>query len=207
METEVSAWLQISRTPAREALRRLETEGLLVYGPTGGLSVAVLDAAGVTELYAVREVLEGTAAALAAREADPTEIEVLRALVRVQTASAPNVLVHSRENKVFHETVYRAAHNRFVLKSVQALYDAMILLGRTNFAVPGRIESSIEEHHAIVEAIAARDAEAAEAAARQHIRHGYESRVRAMTENLRTAPLARSRMRQTTPPRPGRRRQ
>lgn len=193
METQVSAWLRISRTPAREALRRLEAEGLLEYGPSGGLSVTLYDAVAVKELYAVRESLEGAAAAMAARNADPYEIEMLRAHVRAQASLPPDIRVHAGENKLFHESLYRAAHNRFLMKSVQALQDAMTLLGQKNFAVPNRMQSSIEEHRAIVEAIAARDPTQAEEAARRHIRHGYDSRVKAMAEELHTAALERSR--------------
>lgn len=194
LEVQVSDWLQISRTPVREALRRLQTEGLLEHGPTGGLMVAIHDSVAVSELYDMRESLEGTAAAMAARNANPTNIEVLRAHVRAQLALPADAHIHARENKLFHECLYSAAHNRFLLKSVQALQDAMALLGRTNFAVPGRIESSIEEHRIITEAIAARDPLKAEEAARRHIRSGYESRVRAMTEDLHAAALDRSRL-------------
>lgn len=192
MEMQVSAWLQISRTPAREAIRRLHSEGLLEHGPHGGLAVVQHDAVAVRELYAVRESLEGAAAAMAARNAEPHEIEMLQEQVRIQAGLPPDVQVHGRENRLFHDSVFRAAHNRFLLKSVQALQDAMILLGEKNFAVPGRIRSSTEEHANIVEAIAARDAAAAEEAARLHIRHGYDSRVRAMTEAFRAAALERA---------------
>ena len=191
MEIQVSEWLQISRTPAREALRRLQSEGLLEQGPSGGLAVALHDADAVRELYAMRESLEGTAAAMAARNAEPHDIELLQEQVRIQATLRQDMRVHAHENKLFHESVYRAAHNRFLLKSVQALQDAMILLGERNFAVPGRIRSSIEEHVAIVAGIAARDPARAEEAARLHIRHGYDSRVRAMTDAFRAAALER----------------
>ena len=193
METQVSLWLQVSRTPVREAMRRLEAEGLLEAGAGGGLCVAAYDAIAVRELYSVREQLEGAAAAMAASNADPHEIETLQSQVRAQAALPPEMQVHAGENKLFHETVYRAAHNRFLLKSVQALQDAMILLGQRNFAVPGRIKSSIAEHHQIVKAIAARDPALAEEAARRHIRNGYASRLKAMTNDLRDAALERSR--------------
>jgi DNA-binding GntR family transcriptional regulator len=194
LETQVSAWLKISRTPVREALRRLQTEGLLEHGPGGGLQVAMHDEAAVAELYAMRESLEGAAAAMAAAQAHATEIEVLRAHVRTQQAVPPDTRLHARENKLFHECIYRAAHNRFLLKSVQALQDAMGLLGRSNFAVPGRIAASIAEHRQITEAIAARNPGAAEQAARHHIRRGYDSRVRAMTDEMHEAAMQRSRL-------------
>src|SRR5262245_24918877 len=66
METEVSAWLRISRTPVREAMRRLLAEGLLEPAANGGLAVVVYDLAAISEFYATRERLEGAAAALAA---------------------------------------------------------------------------------------------------------------------------------------------
>ena len=193
METQVSLWLQVSRTPVREAMRRLAAEGLLEAGAAGGLCVASYDAVAVRELYSVREQLEGAAASMAASNADPHEVEALQARVRGQAALPPDMRVHAGENKLFHEGVYRAAHNRFLLKSVQALQDAMILLGQRNFAVPGRIKSSIAEHHQIVRAIAARDPALAEEAARRHIRNGYASRVKAMTNDMRDAALERSR--------------
>ena len=70
LELELCAWLKVSRTPIREAMRRLQSDGMLVHAPGGGLSVAQHDLRAVAELYDVRERLEGTAAALAARFAD-----------------------------------------------------------------------------------------------------------------------------------------
>src|SRR5258708_22534071 len=65
METEVSAWLRISRTPVREAMRRLLAEGLLEHVANGGLAVALHDLRAISEFYDTRERLEGVAAAMA----------------------------------------------------------------------------------------------------------------------------------------------
>ena len=70
--------------------------------------------------------------------------------------------LHARENTLFHEQIYRAAHNRFLIKSLQDLHDSVVLLGRTTFAAPGRIAEALGEHQAIVTAIARRDEAAAE---------------------------------------------
>src|SRR3546814_15481594 len=70
--------LRMSRTPVREALRRLEADGLLTFAPYRGMVIAELDHQAVMELYQMREVLEGTAAGLAARHASEAEIAVLR---------------------------------------------------------------------------------------------------------------------------------
>ena len=175
-ELDLCAWLGMSRTPVREALRRLQSEGMIEHVPRG-LAVARHDQAAVTELYDIRESLEGTAAALAARRAQESEVRLLEASVASQRALPDDPLLHARYNKQFHEHVYRAAHNRFLLKSLQGLHDAVALLGRTTFAVPGRMSEAVVEHAAIVAAIARQDEAAAETLARQHVRRGFELRM------------------------------
>jgi DNA-binding GntR family transcriptional regulator len=185
LELELCAWLKVSRTPIREAMRRLQSDGMLVHAPGGGLSVAQHDLRAVAELYDLRERLEGTAAALSARFADATEIHMLQAIVDTQRQLPDDPKVHARENIIFHQHVYRAAHNRFLLKSLQDLHDSLVLLGRTTFAAPGRIAEALGEHQAIVAAIARRDEAEAEALARRHVRRGYELRLGAMAEAAR----------------------
>ncbi len=176
-ELELCAWLKVSRTPVRDALRRLQSDGMLVHAPGRGLSVAQHDLRAVSELYDVRERLEGAAAALAARGADATEIHILQAMLESHRHLPDDPRAHARENTVFHEHIYRAAHNRFLLKSLQGLHDSVALLGRTTFAAPGRIAEALAEHAAIVAAIASRDDARAEALARRHVRRGYELRL------------------------------
>jgi DNA-binding GntR family transcriptional regulator len=195
-ELELCGWLKMSRTPVREALRRLQSEGMLEHGQGGGLSVARLDLRAVTELYDLRESLEGTAASLAARGADATEIRILQATLEAHRKLPDDPRLHARENTLFHQQIYRAAHNRFLLKSLQSLHDSVALLGRTTFAAPGRIPEATEEHQAIVDAIARHDEAQAEAHARRHVRHGYELRIGI----LAAAAQADSRNRMDQPP-------
>jgi DNA-binding GntR family transcriptional regulator len=185
LELELCARLKVSRTPIREALRRLQSDGMLVHAPGGGLSVAQHDLRAVAELYDLRERLEGTAAALSARFADETEIRMLQAIVDMERQLPDDPKVHARENIIFHEHIYRAAHNRFLLKSLQDLHDSVVLLGRTTFAAPGRIAEALGEHQAIVAAIARRDEAEAEALSRRHVRRGYELRLNAMADAAR----------------------
>jgi len=192
METEVSAWLGISRTPLREAMRRLQAEGLLQHAQGGGLAVALYDLRAIGEFYATRESLEGTAAALAAQHADDTERRILEATLEAMRALPDDPRAHARENGVFHEQIYQAAHNRFLLQSLRALLNFVPLLGRTTYHAPGRVKVALREHEAIVRAIQARDPAQAEAAARLHIRHAYDSRVRVVTEDVRSAAQRRS---------------
>src|SRR5687767_14246238 len=81
MEIEVADWLNVSRTPVRDAIRRLEAEGMLAHAPRNGIVVATLDRQAVMELYVMREVLEGTAARLCARHASDMEVLELQELV------------------------------------------------------------------------------------------------------------------------------
>lgn len=175
-ELELCALLRVSRTPVREALRRLQSEGMVVHAPGGGLAVAQLDVTALSELYDLRESLEGTAAALAARNADSAEINVLRAILASQRKLPADPAIHARENKKFHQHIYRAAHNRFLWKCLGELHDAVALLGTTTFVAKGRPRQAWEEHSAIVSAIADRDPVTAEAAARNHVRRAFAIR-------------------------------
>ena len=192
METEISAWLRISRTPVREAMRRLQAEGLLEHAAGGGLAIALYDLRAIGEFYATRESLEGTAAALAARNADDTERRILAATLEAMRALPEDPRAHARENEILHEQIYRAAHNRFLLKSLRALLNFVPLLGRTTYHAPGRAAVALREHEAIIAAIQARDPARAEEMARLHIRHAYECRVRVVTEDIRAAAERRS---------------
>lgn len=187
METEISTWLHISRTPVREAMRRLQAEGMLEHAPGGGLAVALYEMRAIAEFYAVRESLEGTAAALAARNADATEIGILKASLEAMRALPEEPRAHARENEAFHGHIYRAAHNRFLLKNLRQLLNFVPLLGRTTYHAPGRVPVALREHASIVAAIEAHDTAQAEEAARTHIRHAYDSRVQVVTEDVRHA--------------------
>jgi DNA-binding GntR family transcriptional regulator len=180
-EVELSAWLGASRTPVREALGRLESEGLIARDPSRGMIVAELDHGMVAELYAMREVLEGTAAALAARHASEAEIDALREIAQ-RDRGLEDASRIARVNRLFHEALFRSAHNRFLLRAVNALRQSMVLLGPTTLATPGRPDQARGEHEGIVEAIAKGDPAAAEEAARTHIRAAYRTRLALMLE-------------------------
>ena len=110
-ETELADRFAISRTPVREALKRLETQGLVVHEPHHGAVVATLDYGQTTELYLMREVLEGTAARLAAIHATATEVEVLREMVArdrtlVAVVEQPKDLIQLESTGAFRGTYH-----------------------------------------------------------------------------------------------------
>lgn len=177
-EAELAGWLGISRTPLRHALSRLELDGLLEILPRAGLVVSSLDEQAVVELYDTREALEGAAAGFAALAATERDIDTLRALLEDGVNPPSDGLALYQLNRAFHEAIYAAAHNRFLLKSLRALHDSLALLGPTTLTAPGRPEAAHKEHQRIVNAIRARDRAEAETAARAHIRNGFPLRKR-----------------------------
>ncbi|MES1927081.1 GntR family transcriptional regulator [Salinisphaera sp. T31B1] len=183
-EVEIAERLGISRTPAREAIRRLESDGLVSFVPRHGAVISKLDHQETMELYDLREILEGSAAGFAARHASPAEIEELDELISAEPAIGddPNRLADL--NRIFHASLYRAAHNRFLERALLGLRDSMTLLGGTSLRVTGRFETAHHEHRAIVAAIAARDPQAADTAARDHIRNAQRARLKLMREHL-----------------------
>lgn len=181
-EVDLAQWLGTSRTPVREALGRLLNDGLVAQDPNRGMIVTELDHRMVDELYVMREVLEGTAAGLAARHATEAEIAMLRLLAEKDRELGDNPAELSANNKAFHDTLYRSAHNRYLLKTLSTLRESMALLGHTTLALPGRSSTAISEHEEVVSAIERHDSAAAEAAARAHIRAAYRARMQVLFE-------------------------
>jgi DNA-binding GntR family transcriptional regulator len=168
-ETELADRLQVSRTPVREALKRLESEGLVVFSQPRGMTVTELTAGQVLELYAMREILEGAAARFAAEHASAFEIESLKHLV-AQHAGIKTAEDAYRNNRQIDEAIASAAHNVYLLKALNVLQDAVSLLGPTTYIVPGRIKLGLTEIANVVKAIANRDPDEAESAARSAVR-------------------------------------
>lgn len=178
MEIEVADWLKVSRTPVRDAIRRLEAEGMLEHEPRNGLVVARLDRQAVMELYVMRETLEGTAARLCARHASDMEIQDLVDLVEREQQMRGDFEALARQNLRFHAAIHRGAHNRYLEKSLLAVNDSMGLLGKPLMLLPHRAEAAAAEHARLVEAIQRRDSEAAADAAQSHVRAAQRERLK-----------------------------
>lgn len=183
-EVEIAERFGISRTPAREAIRRLESEGLISFVPHNGAVVAKLDHQQTMELYDMREVLEGTAASFAARHASTAELEELEDLIASETEVVEDPDQLANLNRLIHSAIYRAAHNRFLEKSLLGLRDSMALLGGTTLGIEGRCAAAHQEHLAILDAIRERDEARAEQAARAHIRNAQRMRLKLMRRDL-----------------------
>ncbi|WP_445504216.1 GntR family transcriptional regulator [Microvirga sp. G4-2] len=179
-EEEVAQRLKVSRTPVREALGRLMAKGFVEPAGGRGLIVRSLDTAEVLELYAMREILEGAAARLAAQHASDPEIDALADLELAFEAHLDDPAEMARLNRVFHETIFRAARNRYLDSALQELQDGISLLGATTFSAAGRPSTAAAEHRALIDAIAARNPDQAEKLARSHIQEALRSRLKLM---------------------------
>lgn len=177
-EADLAEIIGVSRTPLREALARLESDGLIVNDPARGLAVMQLDYNMVGELYFIREVLEGTAARLAAQHASEVELTIIDEICDQYRRAMGDEAALSMRNRQFHEALYRCAHNRYLVKTLNGLHDALALLGGSMLSDPKRAEQTLHEHAEIVEAIKARDPDAAEQATRRHIRTAQVARLK-----------------------------
>ena len=177
VESELAERFGVSRTPIREALQRLETQGLLTRDGRS-LMVASLDHTQMAELYVVRGELEGLAARLAARHATPEEVGVLRDMLEKDQAFLNDPAALSRANRRFHKQIHLASHNRFLVQQLDLVHRSMALLATTSIAAEGRPEDTLAEHNIIVTAIEAGDGDAADAALRDHISKAYITRLK-----------------------------
>ena len=177
VESELAERFGVSRTPVREALQRLETQSVLTRDGRS-LIVASLDHNQLAELYIVRAELEGLAAKLAAKHATAEEVRVLRGMVAADRSLTNDPSALSRANKRFHRQLHLASHNRFLVRQLDLVHRSMALLATTSFEAEGRGEAALDEHLAIVEAIARGDGAAAEAALQAHISLAFETRLK-----------------------------
>ena len=169
-EAELTAWLEMSRTPLRDALQRLEREGLLSLQSHRGVQIAQLDRQAIIELYTAREWAEAAAAALAARQATPGEVAELQHILQLERDSAGDPAAGARANRMLHGVIYDCTRNRYLIAHLHALAARLALAGNATRRNAARVVEAQREHTALVAAIAAGDATAAEAHARQHIR-------------------------------------
>jgi DNA-binding GntR family transcriptional regulator len=173
LESHLAEKLGMSRTPVREALRVLARDGFVETIPTRGFVVPRPSIDDLHELYELREMLEGLAARAAAARATDTEIGDLERLC-VRYERAATLEKWTQVGTEFHNRVVELARNRRLSTSLGALHDHIVLTRRSALSSADVMrDEAVREHRAIVEAIRARDGEAAERQARMHVRTSY----------------------------------
>ena len=177
VESDLADSFGVSRTPIREALQRLETQSLLTRDGRS-LIVSSLDHSQMAELYIVRAELEGLAANLAAKHATSEEVKVLQDMVDSDRKIISDPSSLARSNRRFHKQIHLASHNRFLIKQLDLVHRSMALMATTSLAADGRGAVAVEEHQAIVTAIAAGDSEEASEKLRDHISIAFVTRLK-----------------------------
>ncbi|MDK2784395.1 MAG: hypothetical protein PWQ41_260 [Bacillota bacterium] len=183
-EQQLAEELGASRTPVREALRRLALEGFVVLIPRRGAYVAELSFKDMNDVFELRTALEGLAAALAAERITEEEIaaleQALADLAEAAEAGATQRVVEIDTN--FHALIYTASRNRRLIQIVGNLSDQIQRFRMRSLAAPGRLKDTLNEHRRLVAAIARRDAALARRAAEEHIQRAEASLLKARQE-------------------------
>lgn len=181
IELQIAAEFGVSRTPVREALKRLAVENLVHTDPARGMIVHAPDARGIEDVFIVREALDGLATRLAAHRITPSELARLNVVV---DSMAEAIKAGRREHVVvanthFHDVIYAAAGNEVLERLGRDLREFVRRFTTLPFASPDRVEDVLSEHRAIVEALERHDPDAAEAASNAHLAaaRGYVVRM------------------------------
>ncbi|MDB5857321.1 MAG: GntR family transcriptional regulator [Ramlibacter sp.] len=183
-ELEPGSWIDevklaqeygISRTPLREALKVLATEGLVTMKVRRGAYVTEVSDRDLAEVYHLLSLLESDAAAVVAGQATDAGLKELQALHAELEAAVGNREQFFAINERFHMRLLELANNRWRNQMVADLRKVMKLNRHNSLLKSGRIQESLAEHRALMAALAARDAQAAMQRMREHFENGLEA--------------------------------
>ncbi len=181
VEDRICAELGVSRSPLREALRKLEGEGLVSILPRRGAIVTELTQRDQLDLFAVREALEGLAANLGAQHITPAELAELEdiCLAMEQCIRARDMSTVVTLNTQFHELVAKTSRNRWIREFLLSIRAQTRRLYRSAIEKPDRAVESVGEHRLIIDALRQGDGVHAEALARRHVQRARDVSVSA----------------------------
>lgn len=182
-ESELSRVCNVSRTPVREALRKLEADGLVRISPNSGAIVAQWSESDIQDIYSVRVRLEVLAASLAAERRTDADLAKLQACADEMKAAseAPgpheNDLEIARLNSDFHHLIIAAARSRALAAAASQVIEAPLMLRTFRRYEPQRLMRSVSDHLELVAAIRARDSALAGSLMGAHILSGLRTLV------------------------------
>lgn len=182
VETSLAQHYGVSRTPIREALRRLEQDGLAAREGRG-MRVREHSPEEVLEIYSVRIILEQAAASAAAEHRSELDLRRLTAAHEEMRALAvPDPLAQARTNRVFHQRIRTAGHNATLTDLLDRLDGHLHRYPQTTLTHPGRWETVLDEHTRLLAAITERRAEDAGAIAAAHMTAARDIRLHMYSE-------------------------
>lgn len=176
-EMKLSAELGVSRTPVREALQRLDREGLIKLIPNKGAFVIGISEKDLIDIYMIRMRLEGLAARITAEKADESTVRHLRENTELTEffISKGNVERVKDLDSDFHDIIYRACESRMLCKTLSELHRYIASYRKLSLTVEGRIEKSFEEHKQICDAIEKKYMENADRLMSRHVEHALDN--------------------------------
>ncbi|OGB92573.1 MAG: hypothetical protein A3G35_19275 [candidate division NC10 bacterium RIFCSPLOWO2_12_FULL_66_18] len=178
-EPDLAQELGVSRTPVREAIQRLQREGLVRISPHRGAFVVNLAWRDLEDLCDVREGLEGIAARLAATRISEEELDRVEAGLKQREQALTDPSREPERPAVdFHDAILRASGNERLIREMGTIQDLLGMIRTDSAAVAGRASKSLAEHWKILRALRARDPDTAERGMRAHIRTAKENILR-----------------------------
>ena len=189
MEVQLADELGISRTPIREAIRKLEQEGYVIMLPRRGSYVSSVSVHDVQEIFEIRSALESLSIGLAARRIENEELEQLQKLLLliegyIEDNDIENIV---KTDVAFHDLLYQVSRNERLRTIVSNLKEQLARFRTLSMSYPGRLQDTLEEHREMVEAIANGDVEAARDAAERHMERAEETLLKAMAKQPLTS--------------------
>ena len=171
MEVELAEEMGVSRTPIREAIRKLEKEGLVTIEPRRGAYASMISTEDMVEILEVRQDLEGLAAYFAADRMEKSQMEELRQVSNSynEAVKEGNMEAMIKHDTRFHHIIVESCRNKILVQMIEQLQELVLRFRYIYYDNFKRAENMPEEHEAIVAAIAEGDADKARAAADIHI--------------------------------------
>lgn len=173
-ESKLSAELGVSRTPIREALRRLEQEHLIEEAPKGVVVVGISEK-DLEDIFTVRLKLEGPVAAMAAINYTDEQLAIIREALEFQefylNKNDPD-RIKSMDSR-FHETIYKMSGSTVLYDVLEPLHKKILKYRKASVSNTSRAEASVAEHRAIYEALEARDSKKVECLVTEHLMNAY----------------------------------
>ena len=176
VELQLATEFAVSRTPVREALKRLTAEGLIRVDPVRGIVVSDVDARELEEIFVIREVLDGLAARLAAGRVSSTDLTKLHLLMDMMRDAVKSGHWEGmvQANIKFHDVLHQAAGNERLRHLTRNLLDFVRRFSTEAFASQERAAQVLAEHEEIIRAMEARDPDLAEKVAKRHVESARE---------------------------------
>lgn len=170
-EMRLAKRFNLSRTPVREALRQLISTGLVEMRPHRGAIVSLPGEMALAEMFEVMEEMEAACARLAAQRISPAERAEIEAVHKQSAIAAENYDRDSyrKLNFSFHDVIYRASHNKFMVSTALTIRQRIAPFRRAQFDIKDRLAKSYDEHGAIMRAIVSGDGDRASETMRAHV--------------------------------------